>query len=271
MSTKRKLKTADFLSVNPVFSLDEATQGLDAPRGRTGTIERLKYYLRTQRLILVTRGVYAVVPPGVRATNFQPDPFLVARAVRKDAVFSHHSALELLGAAHSMWNQCTLYCAQRRRPLGLGNSSIRFMNDPDSFANAEKRYLGSRKIERRGRLLTVTGPERTLVDGFRRPVLCGGVEELIQSSSGFPILDIDMLFKILHCYDIANLWAATGWFLERFRQSFHISEPVLIKLEKHRPRSPQYLERDRRGGVLSPRWNLILPEPIVKRNDSNEP
>lgn len=244
---------------------------LDVRRGRTGTVERLKHYLRTQRLILVTRGVYAVVPLGIEAANFQPDPFLVALAVRKDAVFSHHSALELLGAAHSAWNRYTLYCVQRRRPLALKSSSIHFMNDPDSFATAKLRFLGTRKVERRGRLLTVTGPERTLVDGFRRPALCGGVEELIQSSSGFPVLDLDVLIKTLRCYDIANLWAATGWFLEKFRQGFHVQDAVLMQIEKHRPRSPQYLERDRRGGVLAPRWNLILPEAIVKRNDSNEP
>jgi hypothetical protein len=33
----------------------------------------------------------------------QPDPFLVAAAVRPDSVFSYHSALEFLGAAHSVW------------------------------------------------------------------------------------------------------------------------------------------------------------------------
>jgi predicted transcriptional regulator of viral defense system len=271
MDTKGKIKILDFFANNPVFSLDEAATKLDSPRGRIGAVERLKYYLKTDRLKLVTRGIYAVVPPGGVFSNFQPDQFLVAQTVRKDAIFSYHSALELLGTAHSTWNQCMLYTTQRRSQLVLKNSSIHFLRDPDSFSKTELRNLGTRKVEQRGRLLTVTGPERTLVDGFRRPRLCGGVEELIQSASGFPVLDLDMLNKILECYDIANLWAATGWFLERYQDNFHVSEPMLKEIKKHCPQSPQYLERDRRGGILIPRWNLILPESIAKRNSTDEP
>ena len=89
------MKTSEFFAANPVFSLDEATLTL-APNGeRLGTVERLKYHLRAGRLKLASRGVYAVVPPGVVADRFQPDPLLVASAVRPDGVFSHHSALEL--------------------------------------------------------------------------------------------------------------------------------------------------------------------------------
>lgn len=271
MSTKRKLKTREFLAANPVFSLDEATTWLDTPRGRTGTVERLKYYLRTDRLKFVTREVYAVVPPGLAGANFQPDPFLVAISVRKDSIFSYHSALELLGVGHSLWSQCTVHCVLRRSPLNFRSSSIHFLQDPVSFAKSGMRYYGTRKVERRGRLLTVTSPERTLVDGFRRPVLCGGVEELIQSAGGFPILDLDLLKKILRRYNVARLWAAAGWFLKQFQKRFHVPESVLLDIEKQRPSSVQYLERDRRGGVLMPRWNLILPESIVKRNDFDEP
>ena len=69
-----------------------------------------------------------------------------------------------------------------------------------------------------------------------------------------------LLEKVLKRYDIANLWAATGWFLERFQKTFHVSEKVLATMEQRRPRSKQYLERDRRGEILAKRWNLILPK-----------
>jgi predicted transcriptional regulator of viral defense system len=111
--------------------------------------------------------------------------------------------------------------------------------------------------------MKVTDPERSLVDGFRRTALCGGIEELITSASGFPLLDLDLLIKILRCYDSPWLWAAKGWFLERFRQTFHIEDSILLEIEKHRPKSPRYLERNQRGGTLVSRWNLILPEAII--------
>jgi predicted transcriptional regulator of viral defense system len=270
MSTKYKLKTLDFFAENPVFSLDEAATKLDAPRGRIGIVERLKYYLKTGRLKLITRAIYAVVPYGSLAPGFQPDPFLVAAAIRPDAIFSYHSALELLGSAHSIWNQCTLFSARRRPPLVLEHSSIHFLRDPDSLEK-DLRNLGTRKAERRGRLLVITGPERTLIECLRRPALCGGAEELLQSAGGFSILDLDMLDSILRTYDNACLWAAAGWFLERFRQTFHVPDSLLTEMEKHRPKSPQYLERGRRGGILARRWNMILPESIAKGNANDEP
>ena len=82
---------------------------------------------------------------------------------------------------------------------------------------------------------------------------------------------LGLLGKVLQRYDLANLWAATGWFLERFRETFHVPEGVLARIEGHRPRSPQYLERGRRGGRLVLRWNLILPEILDRPGEADEP
>jgi predicted transcriptional regulator of viral defense system len=271
MASPYKVMTSDFFAAHPVFSLDEATEALCSPGGRPGTINRLKHYLKTDRLKLASRGVYAVVPPCVSAVNFQPDPFLVALAARNDAIFSFHSALEILGAAHSAWNQCTIYSSRRRHPIVMNNQSILFLHDPGSFAKAGARYLGTRKVERRGRLLAVTGPERTLLDGLRRPRLCGGVEELIESTKGFPVLDLDLLVTLLRRCKFANLWAAAGWFLERFQKYFNVPESLLMEIESNRPRSPQYLEKGSRGGILAARWNLILPGSISQRGENDKP
>jgi len=265
-----QVKTAEFFATHPVFSLDEATTALAPKGGRLGTVERLKYHLRAGTLKLVTRGVYAVVPPGVPADRFQPDPVLVASAVRSDGVFSHHSALELLGAAHSVWHQCTLYVEQRRRPLRLDGTTIRFFEHPGPIRSAANEQLGTLRVERQGKLLRTTGPERTLVEGFRRPALAGGSEELVRSASGFSILDLDLLEKVLREYSIANLWAAVGWFLERFKRDFYVPDKMLERLAQHRPRSPHYLERGRRGGALASRWNLILPEALASLGEPDE-
>jgi len=106
--------------------------------------------------------------------------------------------------------------------------------------------------------------------GFYRPFLTGGAEELVRSASGFTVLDLDLLEKVLKRHDIANLWAATGWFLERFQKTFHVPEKVLSGMEKRRPRSKQYLERDRRGGILAKRWNLILPKEVSDLGEPDE-
>jgi hypothetical protein len=41
-------------------------------------------------------------------------------------------------------------------------------------------------------------------------------------------------------------------------------------MEKRRPRSKQYLERDRRGGILAKRWNLILPKEVFDLGEPDE-
>jgi predicted transcriptional regulator of viral defense system len=265
------MKTSDFFTTHQVFSLDEAHQALSPPGGRSGTVERLKYHLETGRLKLVIRGVYAVVPPGVKTEKFRPDPYLVSAVFRPEGVFSHHSALELQGFAHSVWNKCTLYSDGRRRPLLLNGTTVHFLSHPGPMQTASGGHLGIRKVERLGKLLLATGPERTLAEGFRRPALVGGLEELVTSASGFAVLDLDLLDEILKRYGIANLWAAAGWFLERFRKSFHVPEDFLAYMEQHRPRSPHYLERNRRGGVLASRWNLILPKELNQQDELNEP
>jgi predicted transcriptional regulator of viral defense system len=263
------MKTLDFFASHPVFSLAEATEALSPDGGRSGTVNRLKYHLKAGRLKPVCRGVYAVVPPAVNAERFQPDPVLVAAALQPEGVFSHHSALELLGVAHSMWQQCTLYGPKRRRPLTLNGATVRFIEHPTRF-QGRSALLGVRKIERQGRMLQTTGPERTLVEGFSRPTLAGGSEELVRSAASFAVLDLDLLETVLKRHGVANLWAATGWFLDRFQKTFHVPDATLAKMERHRPRSKQYLERGRRGGILAKRWNLILPKEVFEMGEPDE-
>jgi hypothetical protein len=45
---------------------------------------------------------------------------------------------------------------------------------------------------------------------------------------------------------------------------------MLERLAQYRPRSPHYLERDRRGGKLVARWNLILPEVLSELVEPDE-
>lgn len=270
MSTDQKRKTTDFFATHPVFSLDEAAAALMPEGKRLRVVERLKHHLRTGRLKRVTREIYAVVPPTLSPKDFHPDPFLVASAMYPDAVFSHHSALELLGAAHSLWNQCTLYVAKRRRPLVLEDATVRFLDLPLSMKGDSGKQLGIRRIAHLGKLLEVTGPERTLVEGFSRPSLTGGLEELVHSAAGFTTLDLELLEEVLRRYDMAKLWAATGWFLEKFQKSFHVPDALLARMEQHRPRSRAYVERGQRGGLLVRRWNLILPKVLLSSGEPDE-
>lgn len=265
------MTSEEFFTINPVFSLKSAATGLGSPDEPTSrTIERLKHHLGRGRIKRVAREIYAAVPYGIDPDRFQPDRYLVATVVRPDGVISHHAALELLGAAHSDWNECTILTRRRRAPIALDGVTVRFLGLPGVLVTRGASELGVRQVDRLGHRLRVTGPERTLVDGFWQPELAGGLAELVESASGFGVLDLELVRRVLEAYDHKTTWAAVGWFLERYRRTFFVPDTFLAELEAHRPRSKHYLPRSERGGKLVARWNLVLPEVLVAEGEPDE-
>lgn len=264
------MDTSTFLQTHRVFNLDDAVRLLAPTGGRKATLERLKYSAARGKLKKLVRGVYATVPPGVEPTKFQPDRFLVAAALRPDAVFSHHSALELLGAAHSEWRLCTAYSARRSQPFDLDGLELRFLSHPQALVRHQAADLGIRSVHRLDRELRVTGPERTLIDGFRRLDLVGGAAEFVESVAGFSVLELPLLFDLLDAFGQKGLWAAVGWFLETYRTTFYVSDADLAAIDKHVPKAPLYLSRDQRGGALVRRWNLIVPDALATGKEPDE-
>jgi predicted transcriptional regulator of viral defense system len=253
------METREFFERQPVFRFEEAARAFGLTDRPRAALKRLVYHAGEGTLKQVERGLWAVVPSGVDAGRFQPDRFAVAAAARPDAVFCYHSALELLGSAHSETRGCTVFTARRRAALVSESMRVDFLRFPRALETAGRERLGVREIKRLGRTLTLTGPERTLVEGLRRLDRVGGLEELVESASGFASLDFTLLDEVLETYDEKALWAAVGWFLERHQRAFFAPDELLARLEEHRPKAPQYLERNERGGPFAARWNLFLP------------
>ena len=253
-----------FLNEHEVFTLDDLMRVAGGKDPKRTARERVKYYVGTGRLLNLSRELYAVVPPSVDRDKFVPDSFLVARALRKDAVFSHHSALQLLGAGHSDWSVCTAFSSARPTVLRWTSRSVQMLRSPIEALGEAWQTIGVRQVAYRGLSLRVTGPERTLVEGFRQPKWVGGLSELVESSAGFASLSLELLRSVLTAYDQRSLWAAVGWFLERHARAFHVSESELESFAAHRPKSKHYMPRGMRGGTLVSRWNLVLPQEVVK-------
>ena len=86
----------------------------------------------------------------------------------------------------------------------------------------------------------------------------------MESASGFGVLDLELLRKILDAYELKTLYAAMGWFLDRFQETFFVPDRLLSELHERRPRSPIYLPHRTRGGTLVAPWNLVLPDNVVR-------
>jgi hypothetical protein len=133
------------------------------------------------------------------------------------------------------------------------------------------RHLGTETVEYDGKLLVTTGPERTLVEGLLRLGRVGGMEEFLNSAGALPAPKLDVIEEILEVYRTKHLYAAVGWYLERCQEAWSIPSDFLNRLEKHRPGSPQYMERRSGFGKLFPRWNLILPRFVARMGGLDEP
>ncbi len=264
------MSTLAYMQTRQVFSVEDARHALKPTASAETMQERLKYYVRTRRLLPVTRGVYAAVPLGLDAGRFHADPYLVAATVRPDAVFAFYSAMSLLGAARVDWNVVTVVTSRRRRPLDVSGVRLDFLSVPPALARLHKQGVGLRSVDRQGRALRVTGPERTLVEGFREPGRMGGVSELVDAAASLPVLDLDLVERFLRAFDEKVLWAAAGWFLERHRESFSVPDTYLTRLERHRPHARVYLARREGRGRLASRWNLMLPEPVMRPGEPDE-
>jgi hypothetical protein len=278
MNAQRQVSASEteiFLDRYPVFngSLFAAAHG--EHRLTPPLSERLKYLKSTGRVVSLERGLYATVRPGEDPNAVTPDPYLVGAALRPDAVFAYHSALTLLGAGHSDWNVVTLLSSRRRRPLELRNARVELLPHPVALVRKHATELGVRSLGYLNTTVRATGPERTLVDGFRQLRLVGGLEELVTSAAGFASLDLGLLAEVLEAYDLRILFAAVGWFLETYQEHFFMPDDFLLRMEARRPTSPHYLPRRGRtggeGGRLVPRWNLILPGGVLGGAEPDEP
>ncbi len=267
--------TEKFLDRNPVFSRSMFAEVHGEPESSTALAKRLKYLQSKNRIVSLERGLYATVRPGDNPEALAPDPYLVGAALRPDGVFAYHSAFSLLGAGHSDWSVVTLLSRSRRRPLALQGGRVEVLPHPATLVRKALTEVGVRSVPYLDRTLRVTGPERTLVDGFRRLDLVGGLEELVSSAAGFPSLDLEELEVVLGSYGAHNLYAGVGWFLETFREHFFVPDGFLGRMERRRPSAPQYLPRRGRtadgNGRMVPRWNLILPKALLNGMMTDEP
>ncbi len=260
METKLKPNPEEFFSTTPVFTLQSFADYYGKNR-LSDASNILKYHRRKGRIVNISRTVYAVVPYGAKVGAFEPDRYLIAAAVRDKGIFCYHAALELMGFSHSIWNDCTVFCSSRHKNINMRNATIRFLGTPAPLKACPD--IGTSTIIRKNVNLLVTGRERTLIEGFRKPYHSGGLEELVVSASGFGVLDLDLLVRVLEVYNQKNLWAAVGWFLNQNMEQFGVASSYLNQFEQKKPISPQYLPGTYGNGSLVKRWNIILPDDLL--------
>lgn len=254
-----------FFALHPIFSVEEAKRYLAQHANRKGSIANILYYYHKQgRILLVKKGIYYVIPPGINREICSVDPYLVASKLAKDAILSYHSALALHGHAHSVWHLFHYFTKNRaKEPFIFQSCTYQAVSIPLALIKAKKTDFGIMIVEHLNEKIAVTTLERTLVDSLNRPYLVGSWEEIWKSFESVDYLNLDQVIEYAFLLSNRSTIAKVGYFLDMHREQFRVSENHLKRLHDqcHLSPKPFYLERSPKGPQqLINRWNLIIPQ-----------
>jgi predicted transcriptional regulator of viral defense system len=184
-------------------------------------VEALYHLRQTGWLVALRRGLYAISPalPGVPPAH----EFEIAMRLVQPAAISHWSALHHHGltepAPQTVFVMTTTQVSMPRprppegapvdnllRVSGIGYRFVRVK--PDRFFGLEKVWVGEAQV-------TITDPERTLLDGLSMPQYCGDLAEVLHA---FEVrgsqLNVPRIIDYARRLDAATA-KRLGWVLER--------------------------------------------------------
>jgi predicted transcriptional regulator of viral defense system len=206
---------------NRVFSINRARELAPRVGLKNSYLWEALYHLRRNGWIVsLRRGLYALSPtvPGVTPAH----EFEVAMALVAPAAISHWSALHHHGLTEQVPRRVfVLTTTETSVPRVRGNKSghtgdgypigdttYRFVQvKPDRFFGTEKEWMGEARV-------SITDPERTLLDGLARPQYCGDFAEVLHA---FEVrgarLNIERIIRYALGLDTATA-KRLGWVLE---------------------------------------------------------
>jgi predicted transcriptional regulator of viral defense system len=262
------MKHEEFFRKHPVFTSEELDKHLSTigkPGHRTGE-SLLNYHRKKGHVVLIRRGLYAVIPPGGDPELYPVDPFLVAAKLTKDAVLSYHTALEIHGRAYSVREHLTYSAARPVSSITFRSRTFRGVRFPQALCRVGNENFGVMTVDRAGLEVPVASLERTLVDVLDRPDLSGNWEEIWRSLESVEFFNLDRVVEYTLLLGNATTTAKVGFFLEQHRESLMVEDDHLQPLRDRRPRQPHYLESsNRKSGKLVGDWNLIVPAALYER------
>ena len=260
------MRSADFFETHPLFT-HEAYVEARAPRGvsRRTSDNLLAMHVAAGRLVRIRRGLYATVPRGVDPREAPVDPYLVATKLVADAVIAYHAALQFRGKAHSVWRRFHYLTRGHARPLSFRD--MEFVPVQAPLALRLHPDLGGAVIEVRhaGGEVRVTTLERTLVDVLDAPEKAGGWEEIWRSLEMVEFFDLDAVVEYALKLGSALTVARVGFYLDEHRDTLMVEDRYLQALRGAAPAQPRYLDTTREPGRLVSKWNLVVPERVLRR------
>jgi predicted transcriptional regulator of viral defense system len=238
-----------------IFSMDRARQLSREVGLKPAYLAQALYHLRQDGWIApVRRGLYAIASsvPGIPPTH----EFELAMALVNPAAISHWSAMQHHGLTQQIPRQIFVLTTTgntipRARGLTdkqsgyrLGETIFQFVQiKPDRFFGIENVWISESRI-------SMTDPERTLLDGLMMPQYCGGFGEVLHAfQTTYAKLNRDRIIDYALRLDGATA-KRLGWVLEQQGEKAQTLEPLsklavtgYRKLDATGPRTGAYNRR----------------------------
>ena len=203
-----------------IFSTERARELSPRVGLRASYLLEALYHLRRNGWIVPLRkGLYALSSsvPGVTAAH----EFEIAMALVNPAAISHWSALHHHGLTEQIPRKVFVLTTTevsvprvrgaKRQDTGyqVGDTIYQFVQiKPERFFGTEKVWIGEARV-------TITDPERTLLDGLSRPQYCGDFGEVLRA---FEVrgsyLNLERIINYARKLDAATS-KRLGWVLEK--------------------------------------------------------
>ena len=254
----------DFFAVCPVFTTAElvAYQG---DRSRWTRKNLLAHHRKHGHILLVRRGLYAVVPPGSDPATYPIDPYLIAAKLADDAVLAYHTALEVQGKAHTVFERYFFQSNKPLRPTTFHGRRFECVVFPKALRESGQQHFATKTVDHAGVGVRVASLERTLVELLDRPDLGGGWEEIWRSLESVEYFDLDLVVQYVKLLANRTTAAKVGYYLQQHAEALMVEDRHLGPLRELRPQQPHYLERGKSGKVARD-WNLVVPDSLANKS-----
>ena len=213
---------------------------------------------RTFARDLVTRGIATRLQPGLfvlvpfelgHERQYVGDPLLIAREIMngKPYYVSHASAMEIHGLLTQPRLGLTVTTPVFHRPLTLQGLSFRFVRCRESEMFGLVQHWVTKQ-----ETVSISGLERTLIDGLKSPGYCGGILEV---AKGLWIrrqdVDVALLIRYGQRLKVRAILQRLGFILETYEMGGHKDVNALrrtltntyVLLDPTLPAEGRYLRR----------------------------
>jgi len=257
------MKPEAFLANHRLFTRDDLAAVIRG-RGRAeATVDsHLARWLRQGRIARVKQGVFVRLDTPNGPNGPLPDFIALASRMAPDAAVAYHTALEAHGYAQSVFERLTFVTWTKTKPCSFRDRRFVPVRPRAPLLTADRGERWIERAERAGVEIRVTTLERTVADVLDRPDLAGGVEEVWRSLRSVPALDLGPLEEYVTLLHSRTLAAKVGFFLDTRREDLVVPPQLLERLRMHLPGAPVFMDRRRRGRLVS-RWALIVPPDLL--------